>query len=157
MTPAPRVVLTPLVLLGGGAAAFVVGMRRKSPLLQDQVRRFSRSVGQPIALRTAGRAGVANGVVHHVGRTSGRPYRTPVTPFRAPGGFIVALPYGSGTDWVRNVLAAGGATLTFGGRDHAVTDPRIVPTTEVVDLLPPSERMVARVFAITEFLHLDDA
>ena len=51
------------------------------------------------------------GVVGHVGRTSGRRYETPVNVFRRPGGFVIALTYGTQADWVRNVLAADGCTL----------------------------------------------
>lgn len=155
--PVRRLAAAALLLASGLAAVFLVGMRRKSPLVQGQVKRLARTVGNPRALRTAGLAGSSTGVVHHVGRTSGRPYRTPVTPYRAPGGFVVALPYGPGADWVRNVLAAGEATLTFDGRDHPVTDPRVVPVAEVADLLPPSERAVLKVFNVTEILRLDDA
>src|SRR5207245_6833958 len=52
------------------------------------------------------------GIVTHVGRKSGRVYRTPVNVFRAPNGFLIALTYGRESEWVRNVLAAGGCELT---------------------------------------------
>src|SRR5579864_9580631 len=48
------------------------------------------------------------GILTHLGRKSGRVYRTPVNVFRASSGFIVALTYSSQSEWVRNVLAAGG-------------------------------------------------
>src|ERR1700747_688030 len=48
------------------------------------------------------------GILTHVGRKSGKVYRTPINVFRAPGGFIIALTYGGQSEWVKNVLAAGG-------------------------------------------------
>ena len=51
------------------------------------------------------------GIVTHVGRKSGRIYRTPVNVFRAPDGFLIALTYGRDSEWVRNVLAAGACQL----------------------------------------------
>ena len=52
------------------------------------------------------------GVVVHRGRTSGKQYRTPVNVFPRPGGrYVLALTYGTDTDWVKNVIAAGGCTL----------------------------------------------
>jgi deazaflavin-dependent oxidoreductase (nitroreductase family) len=45
--------------------------------------------------------------VGHVGRSSGKAYRTPVEAMRVDDGFIVTLVYGSRSDWVQNVLAAG--------------------------------------------------
>jgi F420H(2)-dependent quinone reductase len=51
------------------------------------------------------------GILTHVGRKSGKVYRTPVNVFRAPEGFLIALTYGRESEWVRNVIAAGGASL----------------------------------------------
>jgi hypothetical protein len=42
------------------------------------------------------------GIVTHVGRKSGKVYRTPVNVFRAPEGFLIALTYGRESEWVRN-------------------------------------------------------
>jgi len=55
------------------------------------------------------------GIVTHVGRKSGRVYRTPVNVFRAPNGFLIALTYGRESEWVKNVLAAGGCELETRG------------------------------------------
>lgn len=65
------------------------------------------------------------GVVVHRGRRSGRTYRTPVNVFRSADGYVLALTYGSDSDWVKNVLAAGGAELRTRGRRVLVTSPRI--------------------------------
>src|SRR5438309_10525759 len=48
------------------------------------------------------------GIITHVGRKSGKVYSTPVNVFRAPNGFEVAVTYGRESEWVKNVLAAGG-------------------------------------------------
>jgi len=51
------------------------------------------------------------GILTHVGRKSGKLYRTLVNVFRATEGFLIALTYGRESEWVRNVLAAGGCEL----------------------------------------------
>jgi deazaflavin-dependent oxidoreductase (nitroreductase family) len=66
------------------------------------------------------------GVVVHVGRRSGAVYRTPVNVFSADGRYIVALTYGADTDWLRNVLAAGGCDLITRGHRVRLRNPRIV-------------------------------
>lgn len=71
-------------------------------------------------------------VIHHRGRRSGKEYATPVTAMPAGGTVVIALPWGRDTDWVRNVVAAGGCTLTWKGRDHDCTEPRFVGN-EVAD------------------------
>jgi deazaflavin-dependent oxidoreductase (nitroreductase family) len=66
------------------------------------------------------------GVVVHRGRTTAAQYRTPVNVFPRPGGrYILALTYGPDTDWVKNVLAAGGCELAAGGRHIRLTAPRL--------------------------------
>jgi deazaflavin-dependent oxidoreductase (nitroreductase family) len=54
-------------------------------------------------------------VVHHRGRRSGREFQTPVNVFPVEGGYVIALTYGPDTDWVKNVLAAGGCELETRG------------------------------------------
>jgi F420H(2)-dependent quinone reductase len=66
------------------------------------------------------------GILTHVGRKSGRVYRTPVNVFRAPDGFLIALTYGRESEWVKNVLAAGGCELETRGVRYQLFAPNIV-------------------------------
>src|SRR2546426_12759745 len=66
------------------------------------------------------------GIVTHVGRKSGRVYRTPVNVFRAPNGFLIALTYGRESEWVRNVLAAGGCQLETRGVRYQLSAPTLM-------------------------------
>lgn len=64
-------------------------------------------------------------LVRHRGRRSGREYTTPVNAFRIGNGYRFALTYGSDSDWVRNVLAAGGCEVIVRGRTVRLVDPRL--------------------------------
>jgi deazaflavin-dependent oxidoreductase (nitroreductase family) len=66
------------------------------------------------------------GIVIHRGRTSGKVYRTPVNVFRVQGEFLIALTYGRDSQWVRNVLAAGGCQLVTRGKLYELAGPAIV-------------------------------
>src|SRR4029077_17303611 len=66
------------------------------------------------------------GILTHLGRKSGRAYRTPVNVFRAPEGFLIALTYGRDSEWVRNVVAAGRCELATGGVRYQLSAPTIV-------------------------------
>ena len=66
------------------------------------------------------------GIITHAGRKSGRVYRTPVNVFRAANGFLVALTYGRESEWVKNVLAAGGCQLETRSRRYQLTAPTII-------------------------------
>lgn len=66
-------------------------------------------------------------VVEHVGRTSGTGYSTPVLCWVERGRISIPLVYGSDSDWVRNVLAAGDFTLVRGGKRLHIAGVRILP------------------------------
>ncbi len=86
--------------------------------------RFNRRFTNRLFLKVAGYLpGFA--IVSHVGRKSGRAYRTPVNAFRTDSGYIIALTYGSESDWVKNVLAAGSCELQTRGRRVCLFSPRI--------------------------------
>src|SRR5215472_11318373 len=94
------------------------------------------------------------GVVHHIGRRTGRRYQTPVNVFRTPGGYVFALTYGSRAEWVRNVLAEGGCDLVTRGRRVRLTSPRLLHD-ERQSMMPAHVRMVLRLVHVDEFLELD--
>lgn len=96
------------------------------------------------------------GVVVHRGRRSGRAYQTPVNVFRQSGGYVFALTYGPDTDWVRNVLAAGGCELRTRGRVIALTEPRLYHD-ETRRAIRPAERQVLRLLGVADFLSLKTA
>src|SRR5207248_8991012 len=87
--------------------------------------RFNKLVTNRIGRLLAPRLPGA-GVIVHRGRRSGREYRTPVSAFRRPSGYAVALTYGPEAEWVQNLLAAGGGTLVTHGQPVRVTHPRVV-------------------------------
>jgi deazaflavin-dependent oxidoreductase (nitroreductase family) len=82
------------------------------------------------------------GVLHHVGRKSGRAYATPLVTRRLADGFVIPMPFGDGTQWVRNLLAAGRATIRWDGRDFPVVEPRIVELAEVPDAFNGAQRTI---------------
>ena len=116
-------VLVAVVALG---VVFMVGMRTKSPPVLNAVRRAGRAM-RPLAMKSSGTPGANASVVRHVGRKSGRPYETPVNAVATDDGFVIALPYGRNTDWLKNVLASGSATILDEGNTYEVDRPEIVP------------------------------
>ena len=93
------------------------------------------------------------GVVVHRGRRSGRRYQTPVNVFPAGDGYVFALTYGPDTDWVRNVLAAGGCERHTRGHVIQLVSPRLFhdPARRGIR---PVERRVLRILGVADFLSL---
>ncbi|QIS02942.1 nitroreductase family deazaflavin-dependent oxidoreductase [Nocardia brasiliensis] len=94
-------------------------------------------------------------VLTHVGRTSGMTYRTPLDAHPVDGGYLFVLVYGSGADWVQNILKAGSARLRINGKELRLAAPRLIGETEAFDALPPEVTRPPKLLRITEFLRMD--
>ncbi|HJW48488.1 MAG TPA: nitroreductase family deazaflavin-dependent oxidoreductase, partial [Candidatus Limnocylindria bacterium] len=92
-------------------------------------------------------------IISHRGRKSGQIHRTPMNVFRDGDDYLFALTYGSGVQWVKNVMAAGEADLRIGDRTIHLTDPELF-----VDpkrrLMPLPVRFMLGVMQVSEFLRM---
>ena len=120
------------------------------------MRKLTR-VMRPIALRSAGKVGSNTSVIHHVGRRSGTTYETPVVAVEHEDCFLVALPYGTRTDWLQNVLATGKAEITTRGKRYAVDRPEVIPISEVTLFFRPKEQRLQRRFGVESALRVHRA
>ena len=113
---------------------------------------FNLAVTNRITSRFAGRL-PGFGILTHVGRKSGRIYRTPVNVFRVPEGFLIALTYGRDSEWVKNVMAAGGCELKTRGVRHQLVAPTVVhdPTRR---RFPIPVRTILRIIGANDFMQL---
>ncbi len=114
----------------------------KNPRLRDLVRSFNKRVTNPAEMALAGHRYWYAAVIEHTGRKSGKRYRTPVVALRTDDGILVGLPYGSGVDWLRNVLAAGSATITDKGRSYSVVRPEVIDAAAAEPQLSPWWRWI---------------
>ena len=77
-------------------------------MITNAMRVFNKHILNPAMMRLAGRKYWYASVIRHTGRSTGKEYATPVVADRVEDGFVVPLPYGTGVDWLQNVLAAAG-------------------------------------------------
>jgi deazaflavin-dependent oxidoreductase (nitroreductase family) len=120
--------------------------------LPKRVAHFNKRVTNRITRRFAGRVpGFA--IVTHVGRHSGRTYRTPVNVFRDGTRYVFALTYGPDSDWVRNVVAAGGCEIETRGKSVALSEPRRF-TDASRRAIPVPARWILGLIHVDEFLAL---
>ena len=120
-----------------------------------QLAAFNIAATNRITSRFAGRL-PGFGMITHVGRKSGRVYRTPVNVFRASSGFLIALTYGRESEWVKNVLAAGGCQLETRGARYQLSAPTIVhdPTRQ---RFPPPVRVILGLVGANDFMEFSAA
>lgn len=148
-------VATGLFVVGIGLwATLVVSIRTQFRPVLDAVRRMNRRFTNPRVMRTAGKPGASASVIHHVGRSSGTPYATPVGLMDTEAGYVITLPYGTSPDWLKNVQAAGSAVIDTEGRTYTVTDPRIVRAADVDRYFSGKDRRSNRIYGVDRFLVL---
>ncbi|MDX1886545.1 nitroreductase family deazaflavin-dependent oxidoreductase [Mycolicibacterium sp. 120270] len=98
------------------------------------VARFNRRITNPLAVRFGGWAPL-NGTLEHVGRKSGKTYRTPLNIFETADGFVIPIGYGLESHWVQNALAGGPLTIHKAGRTVPVANAHIVSKADAEKLV----------------------
>lgn len=101
--------------------------------VRRRIAHFNKRVVNPIQRRWADRLPPWAVVVHR-GRISGRRYETPVLAYLHDGQVVIALFYGADTDWVRNLVAAGGGELIRRRRARVMSHPRVEGVRLVADI-----------------------
>ncbi|OBG92296.1 peptidase [Mycobacterium sp. E3251] len=109
--------------------------------------RFNRRVTNPVQRLWAGWL-PPFAIVEHVGRRSGKPYRTPVNVFSADvdgkPGVAILLTYGPDRDWLKNLTAAGGGRMRRNGKGFGIADPRVVTKAEAAEHVTRGRTVFAR-------------
>lgn len=111
-----------------------------------------RSLANRIFLTISGKRVRAYSIVRHVGRTSGREYRNPVSAYPFGDGFVIPVLYGAQSQWVRNAMATGGFTLRTKGRDYLLERPEIIRPAQALVGFPPVMRWITRSRGIQDFV-----
>jgi hypothetical protein len=148
-----RIVVAGLFLAPSAiAVVYVLGLRSKNPVVRNAARRFHRAVGNPLQMRLAGTPGTYASVIRHEGRTTGRIYENPVWAVPTKDGFLIATVYGPRTDWLKNVLASGSATIVHQGDAYPVDQPEIVSMASVRASFPAKVRGLQRLVRVDKCL-----
>jgi len=92
------------------------------------------------------------------GRKTGVPRSTPITMVEFQGQRYVQSPFGS-VDWVRNLRAAGKATLSWGRRHETVTVTELTPEQAapvIKSMLVHAPKMIREYFDVTSESSLEE-
>lgn len=107
----------------------------------------NRHVTNPIQRLWAGWA-PSFAIIEHVGRRSGKVYRTPVNAFTTSvdgkPGVAVALSYGPDRDWLKNLKAAGSGKMRRNGKTIGIADPQVVSREAAAAHVTRGRRFFAR-------------
>ena len=91
--------------------------------------KFNSRITNPLTLKL-GLWAPTLGSLEHIGRKSGKRYRTPLNIFDTDDGYVILIGYGTESHWVKNVLAGGPATIHKHGKTVQVGNPRMVSKAE---------------------------
>jgi deazaflavin-dependent oxidoreductase (nitroreductase family) len=118
--------------------------------------KVNRRIINPVTSKFAGRIPPFS-MLEHIGRTSHTHYRTPIMAFQSGNDFIIALTYGPGTDWVRNVIAAGGCTIEYRRNRIELIDPELLQCDPATLPFPWLVRKILDMMQVNNFLNLTRA
>ena len=135
--------LVPVLLV----VVFLIALRYVKPF-RERIRQFNKQTFNPAVLKIAGSTRSNYGVIHHVGRRSGRSYSNPIVVVPTADGFVIPLPYGVDVDWLRNVQAAGQCTITLKGDEYNVHEPELIDAPTAFAMVPPQVQRAWRVMGM---------
>ena len=104
--------------------------------------RHMRGAANTMTLRFAGHAAVAD--LEHAGRKSGTVRHTTVRAFRTGDTVVIGLNFGRGSDWYKNIKAAGTCRMRLGGEQLTLGAPTLVPVEQGVKDMPRLFRFALR-------------
>jgi len=145
----------PLVALMIVITLFSLVLRYGGPWVRDKIRVLNKRVLNPAMMKFAGRKHWYAAVIRHRGRRSDKEYATPVVAVPVAGdALIIPLPYGEGVDWLKNLLAAGRATIEVKGETYDIVEPEVKDAAAALTLLDKRHQRTWRRFGIKRYLRV---
>ena len=123
--------------------------------MRNRIRHFNKYVINPLLRHFATLSFGPFALIQHIGRKSGKRYATPIMAFPMDGGFLVALTYGSHTDWYQNMVTAGGGKLVWHQKTFPINGLEPVDPAVAIPLFPQPQRTILKSLnLIHEFVKL---
>jgi hypothetical protein len=111
-------------------------------------------VGDPVVRVVAGKKGSPLGLLQHRGRKTGVWHATVTGVAEVEDGFAIPWVFESHSQWYRNVWAANGCRLSWGGKNYELKDPEIVDAGRALGAFPLLLRLMYKGMGVDEFVLL---
>jgi deazaflavin-dependent oxidoreductase (nitroreductase family) len=105
-------------------------------------------------MRSAGTPNTFASVIMHQGRRTGNSYETPVWALPTEDGFVIAIVYGSRSDWHKNVMASGAAAIVHKGETYPANQPEVVPMETARAYFPATLQRTHRLIRVDRCLRV---
>ena len=93
-------------------------------------------------------------LLRHTGRRTGKRYETVIWVWPLRESFVIALTYGPGVDWYRNMQAAGGGTLLWHRRSYELERPEPLDFPTALQAFPRFLRPIFRSAGLRDFVQM---
>jgi hypothetical protein len=81
---------------------------------------FNKYITNPLLMHIAGRTNTSFAVISHIGRYSGKKYKTPIIVRKVDEGFVAALTYGPTVNWYQNIIKAQHCTILWHKKQYNI-------------------------------------
>ncbi len=128
--------------------------QRRTFKLPNGVRFFNKYVTNPLFRGFVKLSLGPFAIIRHVGRRSGKPHETVLWVWPLGEGFVIALTYGKDVDWYRNMLAAGGGTVTWHTRVYDVGKPEPIDAQTALPAFPAAFSPIFKRAGMQDFVFM---
>ncbi|HEY0757071.1 MAG TPA: nitroreductase family deazaflavin-dependent oxidoreductase [Ktedonobacteraceae bacterium] len=121
---------------------------------RKRIRAFNKRVTNPLLRGFARLSYGPFALIHHVGRRSGKDYETLIMVWPVTDGFVIALTYGPGVDWYRNLVAAGQGKLFWHKHEYILQKPEPVDAQTALTAFSIFQKPVLRLLGVNDFVQM---
>jgi deazaflavin-dependent oxidoreductase (nitroreductase family) len=122
--------------------------------IRNHVRVLNKHVTNKLLIHIAGKKFGHFAILSHIGRKSGKLYKTPIIAEPIEGGFVIALTYGKKVDWLANVMAKSYCDLFWKKKNYRLINPMIIDRDEGLKSFPSLINRALRMADIEYFVKL---
>ena len=115
---------------------------------------MNKYVTNRILIHVAGKKFGHFAILSHIGRKTGKVYKTPIIAEPIEGGFVIALTYGKKVDWLANILAKGTCSLSWKAEDYDLNKPEFIDLETGLNAFPSPLNRILGMVGIECFLRL---
>lgn len=115
---------------------------------------FNKYITNPALMRIAGTTNTSFAVIIHIGRISGKQYKTPIIVRKVNEGFVAALTYGPTVNWYQNILKAQRCSVLWHKRQYTINKIESLSTDKGLATFPSPFNKILKLRGTKDFILL---
>lgn len=115
---------------------------------------FNKYVTNPLLMHIAGKTNTSFAVISHIGRSSGKQYKTPIIVRKVDEGFVAALTYGPTVNWYQNIIKAQHCSILWHKKNYDINKVATITSEKGLAAFPPPFNIILKKRGTKNFILL---